>query len=86
MHDGRCRALPRPCPRATTRPTARGSRSTCASARARGEIVTGLLYVDEGAADVHALNHTPARALQSIPLAELCPGAAELAALQADFR
>jgi 2-oxoglutarate/2-oxoacid ferredoxin oxidoreductase subunit beta len=53
---------------------------------ARGEIATGLLYVNEGAADVHALNHTPARGLYSIPLSELCPGAAELAALQADFR
>ncbi|HEV2427603.1 MAG TPA: 2-oxoacid:ferredoxin oxidoreductase subunit beta [Acidimicrobiales bacterium] len=52
----------------------------------RAEIATGLLYVNEGAPDVHEINHTPARALATIPLSELCPGAAELAALQADFR
>jgi 2-oxoglutarate/2-oxoacid ferredoxin oxidoreductase subunit beta len=53
---------------------------------ARGEIATGLLYVNESAPDVHELNHTPARGLNSIPLSELCPGSAALAELQADFR
>ena len=96
LSDGDARASPcttAPCVRFRSVPEGydphrprRASRSTSASATARGEIATGLLYVNECAADVHELNHTPARALQSIPLAELCPGAAELAALQADFR
>ena len=52
----------------------------------RGEIATGLLYVNEDAPDVHELNHTPATGLNKIPLATLCPGSAALAALQAEFR
>ena len=52
----------------------------------RGEIVTGLLYVDESAKDVHELNHTPAEGLNKVPYSKLCPGAAELASMQASFR
>jgi 2-oxoglutarate ferredoxin oxidoreductase subunit beta len=52
----------------------------------RGEIVTGLLYVDESRKELHEMNATPARALSKIPYASLCPGAAELASMQEDFR
>ena len=52
----------------------------------RGEIVTGLLYVDESAKELHEMNATPARALAKLPYASLCPGAAELATMQMDFR
>jgi len=52
----------------------------------RGEIVTGLLYVDEGAKELHELNATPERGLAKIPYRSLCPGAAELAAMQDEFR
>jgi len=52
----------------------------------RGEIVTGLLYVDESAKELHEMNATPARALAKLPFASLCPGAAELATMQKDFR
>jgi hypothetical protein len=48
--------------------------------------VTGLLYVDESAKDVHQLNHTPAEGLNSVPFEKLCPGGAELAAMQNGFR
>jgi 2-oxoglutarate ferredoxin oxidoreductase subunit beta len=52
----------------------------------RGEIVTGLLYVDETAKEIHELNETPAFGLNKVPFTKLCPGSAELAAMQADFR
>ena len=52
----------------------------------RGEIVTGPLYVDETAKEVHELNDTPAQGLNKVPFAKLCPGSAELAAMQQDFR
>jgi 2-oxoglutarate ferredoxin oxidoreductase subunit beta len=54
--------------------------------QSRGEIVTGLLYVDETAKEIHELNDTPAQGLSKVPFAKLCPGAAELAAMQKDFR
>jgi len=52
----------------------------------RGEIATGLLYVNEDSVDVHAMNNTPPVALAKIPFATLCPGSAVLAKLQDDFR
>ncbi|MGH9020728.1 MAG: 2-oxoacid:ferredoxin oxidoreductase subunit beta [Acidimicrobiales bacterium] len=52
----------------------------------RGEIATGLLYVNEDAADVHDLNHTPPTSLVGLAYDKLCPGSAALADLQADFR
>ena len=54
--------------------------------QSRGEIVTGLLYVDESAKDVHQHNHTPGDALSKIPFERLCPGAEELSAMQEGFR
>jgi len=45
-----------------------------------------LLYVDESAKELHEMNATPARALAKLPYASLCPGAAELATMQKDFR
>jgi 2-oxoglutarate ferredoxin oxidoreductase subunit beta len=52
----------------------------------RGEIVTGLLYVDETATEIHELNATPATALAKVPFESLCPGSAELALMQEEFR
>jgi len=52
----------------------------------RGEIATGLLYLDESGLELHELNHTPQAGLNSLPLSDLCPGAAELASMQEDFR
>jgi 2-oxoglutarate ferredoxin oxidoreductase subunit beta len=51
-----------------------------------GRVVTGLLYLDESAPDVHEQNRTPAYALTKVPFERLCPGAAALDALQEDFR
>ncbi|MHB1500959.1 MAG: 2-oxoacid:ferredoxin oxidoreductase subunit beta [Candidatus Dormibacteria bacterium] len=51
-----------------------------------GEIVTGLLYVDESSQDMHELAGTPAAALSELPFSSLCPGAAELEHIQESFR
>lgn len=50
------------------------------------EIVTGVLYVDAGVADLHELNHTPVAPLTEIPFDQLCPGSTVLAELQNSFR
>jgi 2-oxoglutarate ferredoxin oxidoreductase subunit beta len=54
--------------------------------QSRGEIVTGLLYVDESAKDVHQHNHTPSAALSKVGYERLCPGADELSSMQESFR
>jgi 2-oxoglutarate ferredoxin oxidoreductase subunit beta len=52
----------------------------------KGEIVTGLLYIDEGEPDMHGLNRTTAMPLSEIPYERLCPGSSSLAKLQQRFR
>ncbi len=52
----------------------------------KGEVVTGLLYVDESVPELHEMNATPDIALSKLPHEKLCPGSAALAALQEDFR
>ena len=54
--------------------------------RARGEVVTGLLYANGEVDDLHDLNHTPAAPLASVTYDRLCPGSDALAKLQASFR
>ncbi len=52
----------------------------------RGEIATGLLYLDETGLEMHELNQTPMTALVDVPYEKLCPGADELSKLQEEFR
>ena len=52
----------------------------------RGEVVTGLLYIDENVPDLHELNQTPDTALTKIPYEKLCPGSAALDKLLSKFR
>jgi len=52
----------------------------------KGEIVTGLLYIDESEPDMHALNRTTATPLADLPYERLCPGAEALNKLQQRFR
>jgi 2-oxoglutarate ferredoxin oxidoreductase subunit beta len=52
----------------------------------QGEVVTGLLYLDESVPDLHELSNSPEGALSKIPYEKLCPGAAELAKLQEEYR
>ena len=51
-----------------------------------GEIVTGLLFVDESIGDLHDTNNTSETPLSRLPYEKLCPGAAPLNRLQEDFR
>ena len=52
----------------------------------RGEVVTGLLYVDPEAGDTHDILGTVDRPLNELDVAELCPGHAALAKVNAGFR
>jgi 2-oxoglutarate ferredoxin oxidoreductase subunit beta len=56
------------------------------SRRAKGEVVTGLLYVDAGADDMHVAMKTVGVPLNALGDAELVPGAAALAAVNASLR
>jgi 2-oxoglutarate ferredoxin oxidoreductase subunit beta len=51
-----------------------------------GEVVTGLLYIDEQAQDLHANLGTVDVALNRLAERDLCPGSAALAALNAEYR
>ncbi len=53
---------------------------------ARGEVVTGLLYIDPGADDLHGHLGTVAAPLNSLEAAELSPGAAALEKINAALR
>jgi 2-oxoglutarate ferredoxin oxidoreductase subunit beta len=53
---------------------------------AKGEVVTGLLYVDPEASDLHAAMRTCATPLNKLEEAALNPGAAALAKINASFR
>jgi 2-oxoglutarate ferredoxin oxidoreductase subunit beta len=53
---------------------------------ATGEIVTGLLYIDAAAADLHDKLETPTKPLNAMGDAELCPGAGALEDVNASLR
>lgn len=52
----------------------------------KGEVATGLLYVDGSANDMHAVSRTVDRPLVEIPFEELCPGSGALDSLMEEFR
>jgi len=52
----------------------------------RGEIPTGLLYLDESMADMHATSGTIETPLSEVPFEQLCPGSAALEQLQRAYR
>ncbi|HZL21098.1 MAG TPA: 2-oxoacid:ferredoxin oxidoreductase subunit beta [Polyangia bacterium] len=54
--------------------------------RHRGEIATGLLYVDKQASDMHDTSQTTDVPLAQLPFEKLCPGRAALDELQKSFR
>jgi len=51
----------------------------------QGEVATGLLFLEEDAADMHALNGTVAAPLYDLPHESLCPGSAALEELMHEF-
>jgi 2-oxoglutarate/2-oxoacid ferredoxin oxidoreductase subunit beta len=54
-------------------------------ARARGEILTGLLYFNPRSQDLHATLHTSRMPLNKLSEEELCPGTEALNAVNASF-
>ncbi|MDB5957788.1 2-oxoacid:ferredoxin oxidoreductase subunit beta [Ramlibacter sp.] len=56
------------------------------SHEARGEVLTGLLYVDPLATDLHSALNTTARPLNTLQAPELCPGTGVLARINASLR
>ena len=52
----------------------------------RGEIATGLLFLDESNRDMHKLLRTTESPPVDIPFDRLCPGSAALDALMARYR
>jgi 2-oxoglutarate/2-oxoacid ferredoxin oxidoreductase subunit beta len=54
--------------------------------RSRGEIATGLLFVDKQASDMHVTSKTTDVPLTQLPYEKLCPGSAALDELQKTFR
>ena len=54
--------------------------------QARGEIVTGLLYVDPLATDLHTALNTSDNALNTLNAAQLCPGSKALEKINAALR
>jgi len=63
-----------------------GAMTYLAERQAEGEIVTGLLYLDEGARDLHDHLATVDRPLNRLEDAELTPGSAVLAEINAALR
>jgi 2-oxoglutarate/2-oxoacid ferredoxin oxidoreductase subunit beta len=51
----------------------------------QGEVVTGLLYIERDATDMHAINRTVETPLVDLPFESLCPGAAALSELMKEF-
>jgi 2-oxoglutarate ferredoxin oxidoreductase subunit beta len=56
------------------------------NARAKGEILTGLLYVDPDTSDLHDMINTTERPLNKLTEADLCPGSEMLRNLNASLR
>jgi 2-oxoglutarate ferredoxin oxidoreductase subunit beta len=54
--------------------------------QAKGEIATGLLYVERDARDMHAAMGTAAGPLNAMGESQLCPGAGTLAKINASLR
>ena len=56
------------------------------SHQSRGEVPTGLLYIEPNGEDMHAQNATTDTPLCQVPFEQLCPGSAALDKLQSAFR
>jgi 2-oxoglutarate ferredoxin oxidoreductase subunit beta len=52
----------------------------------KGEIPTGLLYLDESAGDMHDTSGTVDTPLAGVPIEQLCPGSAALERFQSAYR
>jgi 2-oxoglutarate ferredoxin oxidoreductase subunit beta len=52
----------------------------------KGEVLTGLLYIEEDTDDLHANLNTVPVPLNRLGESELCPGADKLSELNAEYR
>jgi 2-oxoglutarate/2-oxoacid ferredoxin oxidoreductase subunit beta len=85
MHDGSVVRFSKVAP--DYDPTNRGAASTYLQERqSKGEVPTGLLYLDTSAQEMHEMNGTTEVPLTRVPFQKLCPGNAALAKLQENFR
>ena len=60
--------------------------ATLERSRRKGEVATGLLYLDAEERDLHQLIGTTAQPLNAVPAGDLCPGSAALDAINASKR
>jgi 2-oxoglutarate/2-oxoacid ferredoxin oxidoreductase subunit beta len=84
LHDGsvvRFKSVPKDYD-----PTDRQKVTAFLDAQPQGEVLTGLLYLDESAPDLHELSQTSETPLNQLPYEKLCPGEAALAKLQEEYR
>ena len=86
QHDGSILRLRKTRTPTTTRSTASGACNYLHEHQAKGEIVTGLLYVEPEPEDLHAHLNTVDTPLNRLGAKELCPGAAALEKLNAALR
>jgi 2-oxoglutarate/2-oxoacid ferredoxin oxidoreductase subunit beta len=85
MHDGSCLVLHKLDPSYDPR-DADAALMTIRKSAAKGEVVTGLLYIDESQGDLHSALGTPDRPLNAVPMSELCPGSKRLEQINARLR
>jgi 2-oxoglutarate ferredoxin oxidoreductase subunit beta len=85
MHDGSRVRLHATAPGydPTDRETAYRHARACLD---RGEVATGILFIDKAGRDLHDMNRTVATPLAHLPFEALCPGKAALDALMARYR
>lgn len=85
LHDGsviRLRSVP-----VGYDPTDRRSvMAQLAEEEGQGDILTGVLFLDESVPNLHEANNSSAIPMTRIPFEKLCPGAAELDRFQEEFR
>ncbi len=55
-------------------------------AKQKGEILTGMLYIDENSTDLHDMLSTSETPLNALAKDALCPGADALAKLNSSLR
>jgi 2-oxoglutarate ferredoxin oxidoreductase subunit beta len=85
MHDGSCLVLHKLDASHDPR-DADAAIMTIRKSAAKGEVVTGLLYVNECQEDLHSALGTVDRPLNAIPMSELCPGSQRLEEVNARLR
>jgi 2-oxoglutarate ferredoxin oxidoreductase subunit beta len=68
-------------------PTDRGAVLEHVSAlKAKGEVPTGLLYLEPGSSDMHSMNRSVSTPMVELPFETLCPGNEALQKLMGQFR